>query len=149
MAEELVMVARFRDLPEALFAKGKLESAGIECFLTDQNMVRLDWFYSNVIGGMRLLVRQEDEAAAKQVLAEPPPDFTEEEVGEAYKQPHCPKCDSLDISYTSLNRGVSYTLMYLNVPFPVPKRHWHCNACGAEWVWEGPGEYDNQPQGQK
>src|SRR6202020_2478284 len=38
---ELVTVRKFRDLPEALLAKGSLESAGIECFLADENLVRL------------------------------------------------------------------------------------------------------------
>src|SRR4029077_18975842 len=40
--QELVTVRKFRDLPEALLAKGSLESAGIECFLADENLVRLD-----------------------------------------------------------------------------------------------------------
>ncbi|HET8827600.1 MAG TPA: hypothetical protein VFM77_20840, partial [Terriglobales bacterium] len=47
----LVLLRRFRDLPEALLAKGMLESAGIPCFLADDNMVRLDWFISNLLGG--------------------------------------------------------------------------------------------------
>src|SRR5258708_19436745 len=46
---ELVTIRQFRDLPEALLAKGSLESAGIECFLADENLVRLDWFLSNLI----------------------------------------------------------------------------------------------------
>src|SRR5690348_14442874 len=32
-----VTVGKFRDLSEALLAKGMLESAGIECFLADQD----------------------------------------------------------------------------------------------------------------
>jgi hypothetical protein len=35
---ELTAVRLFRDLPEALLAKGLLESACIECFLADDNM---------------------------------------------------------------------------------------------------------------
>jgi hypothetical protein len=45
----LVTIRQFRDLPEALLAKGCLESAGIECFLRDDNLVRLDWFISNFV----------------------------------------------------------------------------------------------------
>jgi hypothetical protein len=41
---DLVMVHRFRDLPDALLAKIMLDSAGIECFLVDDNVVRMDWF---------------------------------------------------------------------------------------------------------
>jgi hypothetical protein len=52
---DLVLVRRFRDLPEALLAKGVLDSAGIECFLADANMVRTDWFISNLLGGPSFL----------------------------------------------------------------------------------------------
>ncbi|MGI9104416.1 MAG: hypothetical protein ACR2IF_18385 [Terriglobales bacterium] len=68
---ELAVIRKFRDLPEALLAKGALESAGIESHLLDENLVRLDWFYSNAIGGVRLCVRREDASAAFRVLNEP------------------------------------------------------------------------------
>ena len=54
----------FQNLPEALLAKGSLDSSGIECFLTDDNMVRMDWFMSNLLGGAKLLVNREDAEAA-------------------------------------------------------------------------------------
>ena len=69
----LVLLRRFRDLPEALLAKGKLESAGVPCFLSDDNMVRMDWFISNLLGGVKLLVDAEDFAEASRVLNEPAP----------------------------------------------------------------------------
>ena len=56
--DDLVMIRQFRDLPEALLAKGSLESAGIEAFLVDDNMVRIDWFLSNLLGGIKLSVRK-------------------------------------------------------------------------------------------
>jgi hypothetical protein len=40
---DLVMIRRFQNLPEALLAKGSLDSSGIECFLTDDNMVPPFW----------------------------------------------------------------------------------------------------------
>src|SRR6476646_5128993 len=55
-----VMIRRFRDLPEASISKSILDSAGIENYLADDNLVRLDWFYSNLIGGIKLFVRQQD-----------------------------------------------------------------------------------------
>src|SRR2546423_2843478 len=53
---EMTTVRRFRDLPEALLAKGSLQSAGIECLLVDDNIVRTDWFWSNAVGGIKLQV---------------------------------------------------------------------------------------------
>jgi hypothetical protein len=63
---KLVALRRFRDLPGALVAKGLLDSAGIKCFLSDENTVRLDWLWSNALGGVRLWVREDDlpESAA-------------------------------------------------------------------------------------
>src|SRR5690348_2867498 len=49
--QEWSVLRRFRDLPEATLAKGALDSAGIENHLVDENMVRLDWFISNLLGG--------------------------------------------------------------------------------------------------
>lgn len=69
----LVLLRSFRDLPEALLAKGMLESSGINCFLADDNMVRLDWFISNLLGGVKLMVEAEDFAEASRVLNEPAP----------------------------------------------------------------------------
>jgi hypothetical protein len=66
----LVLLRRFRDLPEALLAKGKLDSAGIECFLADDNMVRMDWFISNLLGGVKLLVDGEKFTEASRLLNE-------------------------------------------------------------------------------
>ena len=65
----LVTIRNFRDLPEAFLAKGSLESAGIESFLVDDNMVRI--FVPTFTGGVRLQVRAEDATLAAEVLDEP------------------------------------------------------------------------------
>jgi len=75
---DLVLLRRFRDLPEALLAKGRLESSGVPCFMADDNMVRLDWFISNLLGGVKLLVDAEDFAEASRVLNEPAHDKLED-----------------------------------------------------------------------
>lgn len=66
----LVMIKRFRDLPEALVAKSILDSAQIDSFLADENLVRIDWLYSNLIGGAKLMVRPEDAVEATALLDE-------------------------------------------------------------------------------
>ena len=133
----LIVVRRFRDLIEAELAKGKLESAVIASFVADENIVRMDWFYSNAVGGLRLMVKPEDADEARTILDEPIPDqITQEDPEVTYTQPHCPKCDSLDVSFETLDRPLSYGLMYLNLPFPVSKHNWKCQKCGAEWAEE-------------
>ena len=112
---ELVTLRQFRDLPEALLAKGSLESTGIQAYLVDDNMVRMDWFISNLLGGIKLKVHPEDAEAGNEILSQPIPATVEVEgVGE-YTQPTCPKCQSLDVGIL------------------VPKTTWFCHACGYEW----------------
>ena len=65
---DLLTIRQFRDLPEALLAKSALESAGIECFLGDDNLIRMDWLWSNMLGGIKLRVRQEDAIVASRLL---------------------------------------------------------------------------------
>lgn len=66
----LVMVRRFRDLPDAFVAKSVLDSAEIDSFLADENMIRIDWFISNLLGGVKLMVRPEDAETAAALLDE-------------------------------------------------------------------------------
>jgi hypothetical protein len=65
---DLLTIRQFRDLPEALLAKSVLDSAGIECFLGDDNLIRMDWLWSNLLGGIKLRVRQEDALVASRLL---------------------------------------------------------------------------------
>lgn len=76
------ILRRYRDLLEAMVAKSVLDSAGIECLLADDNLARLDWLYSNLIGGIKLLVRHADVEAANKLLDEASPEkFNGEGVG--------------------------------------------------------------------
>jgi len=129
----LVPIRQFRDLPEALLAKGCLESAGIECYLRDDNMVRLDWFISNFIGGIKLCVRPEEAETARQLLDQPILEGLYVHGVGLYEQPRCPKCDSLDVNFRELDRPIAYLSAFLSVPMPVQRKAWKCHACGAEW----------------
>jgi hypothetical protein len=67
----LVMVKRYRDMPEAQVAESVLDSAGIDCFLADENTIRMDWLWSNLLGGFKLMVRPEDHEEAIKLLEQP------------------------------------------------------------------------------
>lgn len=132
--DDLVMLRQFRDLPEALLAKGSLESSGIDAVLVDDNMVRMDWFISNLVGGIKLCVREQDEEAAMELLAQPTASSMEVDGVGSYEQPACPRCQSLDILFEALNRPVAYLTMWLLVPIPLKRERWKCNQCGNVWV---------------
>jgi hypothetical protein len=143
---ELVTIRQFRDLPEALLAKGSLESAGIECFLADDNLVRLDWFISNFIGGIKLNVRAADAANAQNLLDEPILEGLYVQGVGLYEQPRCPNCQSLDVNFQELDRPIAYMSAFLRVPMPVQRPAWRCHACDAEWEDDGTESRGNADQ---
>lgn len=131
--DNLLAIRIFRDLPDALLAKTILDSAEIECFLFDENIVRLDWLWSNLVGGVKLCVRAEDATAALELLRENvPADFAVDGV-EDYKQPRCPHCGSADLSFGESGKRLAYVTVALGVPLPVKRGGWKCHSCGHSW----------------
>src|ERR1700694_3012651 len=143
--QELATIRQFRDLPEALLAKGCLESAGIECCLADENLVRLDWFISNFIGGIKLKVRAADVENACMILDEPILEGLYVQGVGLCEQPRCPKCRSLDVNFQELDRPIAYMSAFLRVPMPVQRPGWRCHACDAEWEDDAADLDNNQP----
>lgn len=130
-------IRQYRDQAEAFLARSVLESAGIACYLRDENTIRMDWLWSNLMGGIRLQVANEDVQAAEAILNQPIP-ASIAVAGEAdYEQPRCPRCGSLDISFESLDTKVGATsilLLGFPLPSPIERDRWHCHACGCDWT---------------
>jgi hypothetical protein len=68
--EKPTVIRRYRDMPAAYIDKSVLENAGIMCFLQDDNIVRMDWLWSNAMGGIKLVVREKDAEEALKILEE-------------------------------------------------------------------------------
>ena len=66
--EKLVTVATFDFRAEAEVAKLFLEEQGIQAFLADDNLVGMDWFLSNAVGGVKLQVAASDVDRARDIL---------------------------------------------------------------------------------
>jgi hypothetical protein len=127
---ELLTIRRFRDVPEALLARSILESAGIECILGDDNLVRIDWLLSNLLGGIKLRVRQEDAMVAAQLLDQSAPQESMVHGEGEDQQSSCPNCQSLEVSpheVPDLRRSGS----------PGTCGGFKCQSCGFEWLDSG------------
>ena|ERR1700722_10190281 len=131
--QELVTIRTFRDPSDAMMAKSVLDSAGIPCLMKDENMVRMQWMWSNLIGGIRLQVRPEDAETAQRLLSQEASPTIELEDGNVFEQPRCPYCMSLDIAFEAINQKVGLASILVAVPIPIPKNRWKCHACGREW----------------
>jgi hypothetical protein len=131
--QTLVILRNFRDVPEALLAQSILDSAEIECFLFDENVIRMYWFWSNLLGGVKLVVREVDASDALELLNQKPIEkFYATGTGE-YNQPRCPQCDSLSVTFGGTGKRLSYITIALGVPLPVARSGWKCDSCGHKW----------------
>ena len=132
----LVTVRSYRDLAEAYAGRSLLESAGIQSWIADENLVRMHWFYSNLVGGLRLQVAESDEGASREILEQAVPPTIAYGAEEEYVRPTCPKCGSAELTLGGgTERGRSFVALYLlAVPVPPKEAAWHCEACGAAWL---------------
>jgi hypothetical protein len=132
-------IRQYRDQAAAMMARSVLESAGIACLLRDENTVGMDWLWSNLMGGIRLQVAEEDVEAAEALLSQPIPESIAVEGEADFDQPHCPRCGALDISVVNVNTKVgaaSMLILGFPVQSPIARDTWLCDKCGCRWVDE-------------
>jgi hypothetical protein len=128
-----IVLRRFRDMPDAFLFSSILDSADIENYLADENLIRMDWFLSDFLGGIKLCVRNMDAETASSLLDQSVPErFYVEGVGE-YEQPRCPSCASLEVSFRGLNKAVDYMSALLAGPWRLHRSLWECDACSHQW----------------
>jgi hypothetical protein len=123
----------YRDLTDALTDRMVLEGSGIECYLFDENMVRLDWLWSNLLGGVKLVVRKKDVEESERLLGQNVPEEFDLEGAGQYEQPRCPKCGSMDVSFEGLMKRVAGAGLFLGLPLTVKMKGWNCNSCEHQW----------------
>jgi len=132
-----VTIRRFLFLADALVAKTILDSAEVGSYLAEENIVRLNWFLSNLVGGVKVWVREDDKEGATELLNQRTIErFEVEGIGE-YDQPICSVCKSIDASNYVPTRRVSFWFLLLFTPgilfIPQRRSRWRCNACGHTW----------------
>ncbi len=124
----MITVASFSKPEEAHMLRLRLEAGGIRAHVFDENMVQMDWMYSNAIGGVRVQIAEEDAEHAKAILEEAP--VESEPVG----MPACPKCGSTNSAPDELPRRISFlSLLVAGFPFMFSKTRWRCGSCNHVW----------------
>ena len=83
---ELVTLQAFDNFFSANIQLTRLRAAGIECYLKDEYTVTIDPLLSNAIGGIKLLVRKNEEHTIRKLLREMN--------AEADSKLLCPQCGS-------------------------------------------------------
>ena len=94
MSNGLVLLKTYSNSFDAHFAKGKLEDAGIDSYIFDENTVSLYYLYDNALGGIKLMVEEKDLSMAKEVLFS----LSIENVNDSETNAQtCPFCNSTNV----------------------------------------------------
>ena len=124
----LIKIRSFDNYFLANITLTKLQSIGIECYLKDENTVTMDPILSNAIGGIKLVVKEEDAEEARQIL---------KELDEAYLQSvKCPKCGRSEITMESKPGAKNFFTAIFTWLFSsyaiAPESIYRCGHCGYE-----------------
>jgi rubredoxin len=126
----MITLAQFSKPEEAHLLRLRLEAGGVPAFVQDENLVQLNWLYSNAIGGVRVQVFEADLDAAKEILAEHPLDETPTRIP-------CPHCGSSETMLDEFPRKIAFlSLILLGFPILFFGRRWSCSECGHSWKAE-------------
>ncbi|NJW52957.1 DUF2007 domain-containing protein [Salinimicrobium oceani] len=127
-------VAVFQYSAEAEIIKGRLQSEGFECFLTDNHTIDTDPLVSNAIGGVKLNVRKEDETGALHVLNS----IKKFAVDDEGLDLQCQYCNSKEVELLTKVKGFRsiffFGLSFLFNALPIYiKRDYHCRTCNMKF----------------
>jgi len=129
---------------QAHMVQGYLESEGIDTMLKDELTTQVNNFYSNALGGVKVLVRDEDYENTQLILQKggylnPEKESKIEIVysDSTTNKKLCPFCRSENIANKkSPDVMMLIVSLILGVIFPIFKRTDMCFDCGKEWKYK-------------
>jgi DNA-directed RNA polymerase subunit RPC12/RpoP len=130
--DEIVVFRKYETTIEANIVRSKLESYGIPCFLTEENMTNLYPGASSLMNfNVRLHLFARDRLRASQLLEESELDLSDED------GISCPKCGSKSVERDfprnmSATFGSALKVMFFGVFFP-EKKIYRCLECDTEF----------------
>ena len=143
MKDGFVTIASYPEPLEANLIRSKLLSEDIECILLNENIISVQPFYSNAVGGIKLQVHEDDAERARKIID----DANKPNLHVVYKDktirpkknnhPHnvlCPECSSSDVYFERLsNAELILCILFLGIPYFFISGTYNCYNCGHKW----------------
>src|SRR5687767_10460845 len=160
------VVWRYTTVGEAGSARSALDAAGIDVAVLDENIIVINWLYSNAVGGVKLMVRREDLEEAFEILstssreAAADDEVTDPPAPESEDQPAvCPSCGStalapiprlkifaalallvygVGVAVSQPGLALAFIVAMVLIAAMVPSHR--CTNCGEKWNAPEPPE---------
>jgi predicted nucleic acid-binding Zn ribbon protein len=125
---DLVTVKTFDSYFLANIILSRLHAEGVECYLKDEATVTMDPILTNAIGGIKLVVKNENAASVTDILK----GYDEEYLNAAT----CPKCGAHQFSYIARPGVTNFLTAIVTSLFGgyavAPEYVYQCGNCGYE-----------------
>lgn len=127
---EFSILKTFNNYIEAYILLTRLENEGFKCWLKDENIVTINPVWTNAVGGIKLMILNEEKEAAEKVMHEI---FEERKASFS-----CPNCNSHNIEFINTPRkainwlSIIATWSFTNYAVAM-EQTWHCFECNAEF----------------
>jgi len=126
---DFILLQSFDNYIDAHIVLGRMEEEGINCWLKDENTVTVTPFFTNAVGGIKLMVVREQFQEAKNLLDR----FQQEKKIKLA----CPYCSSHDIelipSGKPLNLLGAIASWFVGNYAISTENVWHCFTCNKEF----------------
>jgi hypothetical protein len=147
----LITIATYNQIYLADLAKARLLDYDVPCVIQDQNMVGMNLFYSNAVGGIKLQVPERFAEIALSILNGPGTSGSTDEEIEEIDKVYCPDCKSIDVlpkRYNPVLLMLSSILLVVpfgDILFSTSRSAYKCTACGNIWNM-GDEDVHNDPE---
>jgi hypothetical protein len=133
----LLTVAVYDQIYLADLAKAQLLDQGVPCIIVDQNMIGMNLFYSNALGGIKIQVPAANYKQALGILK----DGEHNDVpGVPIRELRCPACGSREVNprrYNGLLLMLSALLLFVGTAnstlFSTSRSGYRCTFCRHDW----------------
>lgn len=134
MSQTFKTIAKFQYSAEAQIIKGRLESEGIQVFLSDNITIDTDPLVSNAIGGVKLKVLTTDAMEAQHILES----ISKYAINDEGNAIHCSNCSSTEVqlfsTITSLKSFIAFVFGFISGTLPFySKDKYRCANCNTEF----------------
>ncbi|MGE5393180.1 MAG: DUF2007 domain-containing protein [Candidatus Saccharibacteria bacterium] len=136
--DRIVVYQTFSDPVNAHIVKGLLDSNGINCFISDENIVSVNPLYSQAVGGVKLNVFERDIPRINSLLNAGITSEETEATDKTNSSIVCPNCNSHNVAYGGSVKqkfGLwNMILPFLLMVYPFTMRKaYHCFNCDHEF----------------
>ncbi|MFA4866843.1 MAG: DUF2007 domain-containing protein [Pedobacter sp.] len=145
--DKIVVFETYYNPIEANIIKSRLMDSGVQCFLSDENMITINPLYTQALGGIKLHLFEKDVNTARSILqdedvqialGEATVDVPESQNNDIQSDHVCPNCGSSNVGYVQATKKrfsiltMIVSILLLVYPFAAKKTN-HCFDCGYEF----------------